>query len=340
MHQFSILLLVVTACNVRAMGDERVGGSLAIRTAIERGLRLVERSAANYPKHRRCFSCHNQTLPMLAMVAAREAGFAIDEALLKSQTEFTHHNFTKRIDELRRGEGIGGGAMTVGYGLWSLDVVKAVPDETTDAMVEYLLKKQRDDGHWKCSSNRPPLEESDITCTLMAIRFARKYARGDHREKTETITAKTKAWLASVKIESQEDLNSWVSGVALLGGSPEQIAPARERILAAQRDDGGFSQLPDMKSDAYATGQTLFVLRRMRMPASHPAIQRGIDYLLRTQHDDGSWFVETRSEPIQIFFDNGDPHGKSQFISITATGWAVTALSLVYTDDYSPARSK
>jgi hypothetical protein len=27
-----------------------------------------------------------------------------------------------------------------------------------------------------------------------------------------------------------------------------------------------------------------------------------------------------------VFFDNGDPHGKSQFISFAATGWAVLAL--------------
>jgi N-acyl-D-amino-acid deacylase len=51
-----------------------------------------------------------------------------------------------------------------------------------------------------------------------------------------------------------------------------------------------------------------------------------VDYLLRTQCDDGSWLVETRSKPIQVFFDNGDPGGNSQFISFAATGWAVLAL--------------
>jgi hypothetical protein len=29
---------------------------------------------------------------------------------------------------------------------------------------------------------------------------------------------------------------------------------------------------------------------------------------------------------LQLFFDNGDPGGKSQFISFAATGWAVLAL--------------
>jgi N-acyl-D-amino-acid deacylase len=36
--------------------------------------------------------------------------------------------------------------------------------------------------------------------------------------------------------------------------------------------------------------------------------------------------VQTRSRPVQVFFDNGDPGGKSQFISFLATGWATLAL--------------
>ncbi len=40
--------------------------------------------------------------------------------------------------------------------------------------------------------------------------------------------------------------------------------------------------------------------------------QRGLRYLLETQCEDGSWKVETRVKPIQVYFDNGDPHGKHQ----------------------------
>ncbi len=46
-----------------------------------------------------------------------------------------------------------------------------------------------------------------------------------------------------------------------------------------------------------------------------------------SQEPDGSWHVVTRSKPVQIFFDNGDPHGKDQFISVLATNWAVAALA-------------
>jgi hypothetical protein len=42
---------------------------------------------------------------------------------------------------------------------------------------------------------------------------------------------------------------------------------------------------------------------------------------------DGSWHVATRSKPVQVYFDNGDPHGKDQFISMMATSWSTAALA-------------
>ena len=82
-----------------------------------------------------------------------------------------------------------------------------------------------------------------------------------------------------------------------------------------------------MESDAYATGQAVYVLRLAGVPADDAGVQKAVDYLVRTQEADGSWHVVTRSKPIQTFFDNGDPHGKDQFISIPATSWAVAALA-------------
>ena len=56
--------------------------------------------------------------------------------------------------------------------------------------------------------------------------------------------------------------------------------------------------------------------------------QRGVGFLLKTQLDDGSWHVRSRSKPFQLYFESGFPHGKDQFISVAASGWATTALAL------------
>ena len=307
--------------------------SLAERAAaaLDRGLPLVTKAATNYPEHRKCFSCHHQTLPMMAIVAARDAGRAADQATLRSQAEFTHASFAKQLDDLRAGENIGGRGLTVGYGLWALSLADWPADEITAAMTTYLVKTQKDDGHWPVHTGRPPMEESSESTTAIAAAGLRKYAPAEASEEKQQIDAaiaKARAWLLAATPKSTEDKTSRLSGLHLLGATSEELQSARDVVLAAQRDDGGWPQLDDMPSDAYATGQTLCVLIATGMAPTAPECQRGIEFLLRTQHDDGSWFVKTRSTPVQVIFDNGDPHGTDQFISTPATCWALTALAM------------
>ena len=82
-----------------------------------------------------------------------------------------------------------------------------------------------------------------------------------------------------------------------------------------------------MKPDAYATGSVLVALHEAGgLSDQHSAWLRGLGYLLQTQKPDGSWHVESRAKPIQEYFESGFPHGKDQFISAFATGWATEAL--------------
>ena len=110
--------------------------------------------------------------------------------------------------------------------------------------------------------------------------------------------------------------------------STRAIDEAVSDAFSAQRRDGGWADLETLESGAFATGQTLVALATARVPASHPAYQRGVGFLLDTQLEDGSWFVRTRALGFQPYFDNGFPHGLSQWISGAATSWATMALSL------------
>jgi hypothetical protein len=58
----------------------------------------------------------------------------------------------------------------------------------------------------------------------------------------------------------------------------------------------------------------------------HAAYRRGVEFLLRTQLADGSWFVASRSFPLVEYSKSGFPHGRSQFISAAATCWSSMAL--------------
>jgi hypothetical protein len=61
---------------------------------------------------------------------------------------------------------------------------------------------------------------------------------------------------------------------------------------------------------------------------SDTAFQKGIRFLLRTQFDDGSWYVRSRAWPFQPHFESEFPHGKDQWISAGGTAWATMALLL------------
>ena len=81
--------------------------------------------------------------------------------------------------------------------------------------------------------------------------------------------------------------------------------------------------MPELKSDAFATGQTLYVLSLAGFTAERPEIQRGIDFLVATQKPDGSWPMISRSTP------DGSPGSAKLLTPITcaASSWATLGLA-------------
>jgi hypothetical protein len=82
-----------------------------------------------------------------------------------------------------------------------------------------------------------------------------------------------------------------------------------------------------MAPDAYAAGQALYALQVGGVPVAGDAYRRGVAYLLRTQLEDGTWFVRSRAFGFQPYFESGFAHGRDQFISASATAWAAIALA-------------
>jgi N-acyl-D-amino-acid deacylase len=203
------------------------------------------------------------------------------------------------------GKGVGGRAMTVGYALWTLGLADRKADKTSEAMASYLLRTQRPEGHWTGQVSRPPLEESYQTCTVLAILGLRRYATDAQRARAETAVEKAGKWLATAQAKGQEDKAFRFWGLHLVGGKPEELRAARESILRAQRSDGGWAQLDEMDSDAYATGQTLFILQSTGFDLSEAACQRGgrdLGYPRSVQRSDGKvvtvyYFWEEKTGP-------------------------------------------
>jgi N-acyl-D-amino-acid deacylase len=297
-----------------------------VRPAIARGLSRVQRGAASYVTHQECFSCHHQALPIMTCALARRRGVPIDEAGLQAQVDFTLNYFAPNTDEIRRGLGVQGANDTAGYALEAFAAAGKAPDENTDALAEFLLKRQLPDGSWIVSADRPPLEGSAFTSTSLAVAGLRLYAPAKRAGELPAVRERATAWLRKRKPVDTEDLVYQMRGFAAVDDRAG-LEEASRTLRAQQRPDGGWAQLASLKSDAYATGQALIALNELAgVPPDDAAYRKGVAFLLQTQQADGSWIVQKRAKPVQVFFDNGDPGGKSQFISFAATNLATMAL--------------
>jgi len=326
------------------------------RDAVARSLALLERAARNYPRHRDCFACHHQSFPLLVQVEGRRIGLRPDEPTRQAISRFTRDWFSQRQPELRAGQSIDGRAITVAYGLWTLEMAE-VDDPVTDAMVDYLLKVQRADGAWEPEALRPPAEESKAFVTALALRGLHRASRRKpgqappiHPASPQAVdrdaslaraaerafdwlTANAAAAIQHASIDDQAgQLLSYVWRADRFPGDKAPLRSARmqawtDRLASLQGDNGGWAQRAGMESDPYATGLALWTLAESGFDVRSQPFRRGAEYLRARQAADGSWHTRSRCEPFQPFFDNGDPYGRDQFLSLMATGWAAAALA-------------
>jgi hypothetical protein len=263
----------------------------------------------------------------MAREAARQNGLPVNEQIAKSQIRAIAAYLDANRERGLQGLGIPGGLDTVGYTLLGLAAEKYPGDAVTDVWARYLKDQQLADGHWWIQANRPPLESSSFQATAAAARVIQVYAPPAQRAEYARAVQRAARWLEQAKPVTTEDRVFQTLGLRWAGGARAAVQQAARELAAAQNADGGWSQLPWMASDAYATGQALAALRESGVPVSSEPYKRGVAFLLQSQLADGSWHVKTRAFPAQPYFDSGFPHGEDQFISAAATNWAVLALA-------------
>jgi Planctomycete cytochrome C/Ankyrin repeats (many copies)/Prenyltransferase and squalene oxidase repeat len=302
-----------------------------VRAAVERGLPLLQGIAEPFIAKTGCVSCHHNSVVSSAVLTARRKGYRVDEqAVSASRTRIATYLESWRERTLQNIT-IAGGQDTINYLLVGLSADGHPADRATDAQALWLLRRQAADGRWPVQTLRPPIESNDIEVTAVAMRAVQLYAPTTHRAESARAIARARDWLASAKGEVTEERAFRLLGLAWAEVETDMLKAAARELLALQRSDGGWSQEPSLESDSYATGEALTALRESGMAsAGEPAVRRGVEYLLRTQLQDGSWYVKSRSVPIQAYFESGFPHGADQWISAAGTAWAVRALANVY----------
>jgi ankyrin repeat protein len=310
-------------------GPPRPHPAATIKAALSRTLPLVQQSDVTFLSKTGCVSCHNNSLTAMAVSTARRKGFAIDEQIAHRQEAKIIRFLQSWRERVLQNVGVPGDSDGASYFLLGLAAEHHAPDEVTDGVARFLKTRQSADGRWHVIAHRPPLESSDIEVTAASMRALQVYAPDGHQLEYRPSIAAAAAWLAQARARTTEDRAFQLLGLAWAGRDQVTLRRFARTLLATQRPDGGWAQLPSIASDAYATGQVLVALAESTsVDPSDPAYARGVKFLLNTQLEDGSWFVRTRAVPIQPYFESGFPHGRNQFISAAGTNWATMALAL------------
>jgi ankyrin repeat protein len=295
--------------------------------AVKKVLPLLEMGGEPGFRARGCVSCHSNSLPQMAVGLARKKGFAVNDDQVKKEVGFAVATDMPYLEPNRLGSSIGGGSNTIGYTLMGMAAAGAPADALTDAHIHYLSINQALNGPFRSTSYRPPSEYGAFTTTAVALRAIKLYPLPGRAEEFEERVSRAKRWLLSAKAFSMEERSMQLNALADAGASPSERAPFVKALKSDQNQDGSWSQLPGVRSDAYATGQALYALHVSgNVPITDPVYQKGVEWLLRNQLADGSWFAPTRAVPVQPHTFESFPNGWHQFISEAASSWAAMAL--------------
>jgi len=312
-----------------ATGSLRPAPAASIPAALARSVPLLQANDVSALTKSGCVSCHNNTLTATTMATVRQSGLPLNEEIARSQVKAIGAYIESWRDRLLQGMGIPGDVDTLGYILLGLAAEQYPADDATAAMVRFIKGHQLGDGHWAIFAHRPPLESSDIEVTAVSMRALQMYAPPLRAAEYKAAVNAAAQWLARATPKTTEDRAYQLLGLEWAAIARETVKSRVRELLAEQRPDGGWAQMATLNSDAYATGQALVALQQSgALTKNDPAIKRGIQFLLNSQFEDGSWLVKTRAMRIQPHYESGFPHGMDQFISAAGTNWASTALAM------------
>lgn len=290
---------------------------------------VSKKSFVNHASKQNCNSCHQQALPLAAIGLAKKQNVPLDteaeQALVKMMGNGEMGMFETDWVPVFHPDAV----FTKGYALFGYANANLPADEFTDASVNHLAAIQGKDGQWYNNLPRPPLQSDDIGATALAIHALQKYPLPGRQAEFAKRVERARKWLWTVNPSNQEGRIYQLLGLAWAGEPAVKLQSLAKALIAEQHADGGWAQLPKLNSDAYATGQAIYALRvAAGLSNAQASVDQGRRYLLKTQLEDGTWYVKRRAFPFQPTMNSGFPHGRDSWISAAGTSWAVMALSL------------
>lgn len=275
-----------------ATGPEKATRSdQQVRAAASRGLDYLAQSSLAWTKQHSCFGCHVQAVTLEAMSVGKKHQYLIDNA-----------NMGAMVKALKLGVTAGGhntgiafeGSAWARYDQW-------VGNNETAELLRYakeLVAVQAQNGAINDDDRRLPVTGGTLETTFQAAQTWRQaYARTADdkwlpplRRAEAYLNGQSRGWQKSGSSVYIQDVNYVLLGL-LASGVTRTEASAQgliKQLLSRQNQDGGWGLDPS-KSDAFATGQTVYSLKMAGFSDEDSAVARGIRYLVSKQEQSGAW---------------------------------------------------
>ena len=261
------------------------------------------------------------------MAAARAVGIPADYDLEGREARATASLRGAIEQQLFQVQDPAAGVDSQEISLMQMAAAQLPPALATDSMVHHIAAMQRKEGDWpNYGVVRPPLEDGGFSHTAKGIRALRLYPIPGRKSEFDERVARAATWL-----EARRTANDGGSDACR---SSESHGPDTKHPRTGSSNwspnsapmEGG-ARPTNLASDAYATGEALWALHESGMPASDAAYRRGVNYLLGTQHEDGTGTLSRAPSAFQPYFQSGFPYDHDQWISQAGTAMATIALT-------------
>src|SRR5579862_3733356 len=255
-----------------------------VRTAVEASLAYLQTDATKWKKEHTCATCHQGAMTVWTLNSARRRGFAVDAGALAELNSWAVSGMTadaaRPLDKRPNYNIVTPGALYLAIA----DRIEAGAGALTPTDLEKIavntVRRQQPDGSLYCGPPGfplPPVFESSEEVTLLAY-AAMAPVEGPAPETAAFVRAgrdKALAWLRNSPSEDSSQSASLRLLIAVLDPPSGFVAATEsENLLQRRNRDGGWSQIPSMASDAYATGQALYALSVAGVKLDRPDVVR------------------------------------------------------------------
>jgi squalene-hopene/tetraprenyl-beta-curcumene cyclase len=309
---------------------ERTSGP-PVRQVVQRSTAFLEKEGAAWMKKQQCASCHHIPVMVWALSEARRRGYRVNEKLLgevKSWALATENHAQVFPDlplDKKRTETDYLSPLLMALAVGAMQDRDAVVEKGRRRLVSHAVSQQHKDGSWHANSGgRPPVHATrNVQTSWLLLALTDPASAKDTKDLWKAQREAAVDWLSrNPSAEGHQAVAMRLLVYQRLRKPAADTRPLVESLLRQQNDDGGWSQLKRMKSDAFATGLALYVLSGEKVEGVEKAVRRAQAFLGKTQQSDGSWRMASRpAEP-----RGPGPAGNLGPIRYFGTAWATIGL--------------